>query len=35
MFDWVLNTPMQTDALAIANMWNENNQLNVVKCGIE
>ena len=33
MFEWVLNTPMQTDALV--NMWNENNQLNVVKCGIE
>ena len=33
MFDWVLNTPMQIDTLV--NIWKENNQLDVLKYGIE
>ena len=33
MFDWVLITPMQNDPLV--NMWKENNQLDVLKYGIE
>ena len=33
MFDWVLNTSMQTDILV--NMWKENNQLDVMKYRIE
>ena len=33
MFDWVLNTFMQTDTLV--NMWKENNQLDVMKYRIE
>ena len=33
MFDWVLNTSMQTDTLV--NMWKENNQLGVMKYRIE
>ena len=46
MLEWVLNTPMQTDTelqihtdtLLIhmdVNIWNENNQLDVMKYGIE
>ena len=33
MLDWVLNTPKQTDTLV--NIWKENNQLDVMKYGIE
>ena len=33
MLDWILNTPKQTDMLV--NMWKENNQLDVMKYGIE
>ena len=33
MFDWVLNTAMQTDKLV--SMWKENNQLDVMKYVIE
>ena len=33
MLDWVLNTPKQTDTLV--NIWKKNNQLDVMKYGIE
>ena len=33
MFDWVLNTVMQTDKLV--SMWKENNQQDVMKYVIE